>query len=183
VHIPPNEISLTYLHAFLTGEECAELIMLSQGKFSHSQTSGNVISSTRTSHSATLHASEGELLVCCIRQRVAELTGAPDRCIEALQVVRYEPGQQYHPHFDSSWYDWPEPPSRPRREFSIFVYLNTMPSGAGGETEFTNIGVKFTPNAGDALFWRNYKDRYSPHLQDGEHAGRPPLSGVKYGQS
>jgi hypothetical protein len=39
------------------------------------------------------------------------------------------------------------------------------------------------PKAGDALFWRNHKDRHSPHFQDGEHAGRPPLSGVKYGQS
>jgi prolyl 4-hydroxylase len=181
VHIPPNEISLTYLHAFLTTEECAELIMLSQGQFEHSRTSGGVVSSKRTSHSAPLP--EYVPLVRRIFQHVSELTKAPDYCIEEINVVRYEPGQQYHPHFDSSWYDWPVPRSRPRREFILFVYLNTMPANAGGETEFTNIGVKFSPKADDALFWRNHKDRNSPHLLDGRHAGRPPLSGIKYGQS
>jgi prolyl 4-hydroxylase len=118
-----------------------------------------------------------------VRARITELIGVPDRRINELQVVRYDPGQQFTPHFDSSFQFWSLPTPRQLREFSIFVYLNTMPANAGGETEFTKIGVKFTPKAGDALFWRNHKDRHSEHFSDGAHAGRPPTSGVKYGQS
>jgi hypothetical protein len=63
----------------------------------------------------------------------------------------------------------------------IFAYLNDLPANAGGETEFTRIGVKFKPKKGDALLWENRADRHSFHL-DGKHAGRAPLSGVKYGK-
>jgi prolyl 4-hydroxylase len=179
VTIPPNEISLTYLHAFLTGEECAELISLSHGLFSRSLTALG-ISADRTSHSAHPSSSGRGDVMRRIRKRVTELTGAHSTRIQGLTVVRYEPGQQFKPHFDSLL-DFAS--HKCLRKFSFFVYLNTMTPKAGGETEFTKIGVKFTPKAGDALFWRNHKDRYSPHFLDGEHAGRPPLSGVKYGQS
>jgi len=180
VPIPPNEINLTYLHAFLAGDECTELIALSRGNFARSLTTAG-IRDTRTSSSAAL--SICDILVRLVRKRITELTGAEDKRIQDLNVVRYKPGQQFTPHFDSSLEFWSLPSPRQLREFSIFVYLNTMPADAGGETEFTQIGVKFTPKAGDALFWRNHKDRHSPHFLDGEHAGRPPLSGVKYGQS
>jgi hypothetical protein len=173
VTIPPNCISLHYLHAFLSEEECAHLIELSHGQFSRPLTYGGV-SAGRTSDAAS--PSERDPVVLAVRTRVTELTGAPDSRIEELNVVRYKVAQQYRPHFDSSLVGH-------RREFTLFVYLNTLPAGAGGETEFTRLRVKFAPKAGDALFWRNHKDRYSPHFLDGEHAGRPPLSGVKYGQS
>jgi prolyl 4-hydroxylase len=175
VPIPPNSIGLTYLHEFLSPKECAELIALSQGQFARSTVGYGSISSKRTSNSAGLGA--GIPLVRRIRQRITEFTGASDGRIEEPSVVRYEVGQQYRPHFDSSL-------DGHHREFTLFVYLNTLPApDAGGETEFTKLGVKFTPKEGDALFWRNHKDRDSPHFQDGRHAGRPPLSGVKYGQS
>jgi prolyl 4-hydroxylase len=177
VHIPPNEISLTYLHAFLTAAECKELIALSHGKFERSSTTLG-ITDRCTSSSSVLPTSHA--LVRLVRQRVTELTGATDTRIQKLYAVRYEPGQQFTPHFDS---DLASATRGCLRQFTLFVYLNTLPPDAGGETEFTKIGVKFTPKAGDALFWRNHKDRHSPHFLDGEHAGRPPLSGVKYGQS
>jgi prolyl 4-hydroxylase len=177
VSIPPNEISLTYLHAFLTGDECKELVALSQGCFFRSSTTLG-LSDIRTSFSAELSSSHA--LVRVVRQRVTELTGATDTHIQQLYAVRYEPGQQFTPHFDSNL---TLAAAGCLREFTLFVYLNTMTPDAGGETEFTKLGVKFAPKTGDALFWRNHKDRNSPHFLDGEHAGRPPLSGVKYGQS
>jgi len=172
VAIPPNSISLTYLHSFLSANECAKLIELAAGVFSPSRAGGRV-SSDRTSHSAA--PSAGDPVVQAVRRRVETLTGARDGQIETIYVVRYEPGQQYQPHFDSSG-DRSYP-----RSHTIFVYLNDLPDGAGGETEFTRIGVKFKPKQGDALLWENRADRNSYHL-DGEHAGRPPLSGVKYGE-
>jgi prolyl 4-hydroxylase len=183
VHIPPNEISLTYLHAFLTGEECTELIARSQGLFSRSET-GRGISPARTSHSAfpSKHA-PAAVVVRRVLLRVMELTGAHSWCIDGPIVVRYEPGQQFTPHFDSSLTMNDKDDSYPPRQFTLFVYLNTLPPHTGGETEFTKLGVKFAPKAGDALFWRNHKDRFTERFDDSEHAGRPPLIGVKYGQS
>jgi prolyl 4-hydroxylase len=178
VTIPPNSISLHYLHAFLTQEECTHLLELSHGHFSRSTTYSG-ISASRTSHSASL--SRYNPVVAAVRQRVMELTGTKSsRCIRGPSVVRYEPGQQFKPHFDSLL-DFAA--HKCLREFTVFVYLNTLAPDAGGETEFTKIGVKFTPKAGDALFWRNHKDRHSPHLLDGLHAGRPPRSGIKHGLS
>ena len=173
VAIPPNSIGLTYLHSFLSADECATLIGPGAGSYSHSwMTRG--ISPIRTSDSALL--SDSSPVVRAVRRRVTQLTGARDGLIEELQVVRYKPGQQFLPHYDSS-----SDRSRPRSH-TIFVYLNDLPDASGGETEFTRVGVKFKPKCGDALFWENRADRTSYHL-DGEHAGRPPLRGVKYGQS
>jgi len=177
VAIPPNSIGLSYLHSFLSADECATLIELCQGKFSRS-TVGFTAAEARTSSSRTSHSarpSRSQPVVTAVRRRVAELTGAHDAQIQELQVVRYEPGQQFRPHYDSCGDD-------SLRSHTIFVYLNDPPDGAGGETEFTRIGVKFKPKCGDALFWENRADRHSYHL-DGAHAGRPPLSGVKHGES
>jgi prolyl 4-hydroxylase len=175
VSIPPNSIGLTYLHSFLSAAECAQLIELSAGSFSRStvgyKRGEGYVSPGRTSFSAAL--SSHDPLVARVRARVAELTGARDSQIERLAVVRYLPGQQYKPHYDSSRDDSP-------RSHTIFAYLNDVPGG-GGETEFTKLGVKFKPKCGDALFWENRRDRESYRL-NGEHAGRPPLSGTKYGQ-
>ena len=170
IAIPPNSIDLTYLHSFLSAAECSKLIELSAGRFYRSVTTSG-ISSQRTSHSAA--PSRRHPVVQAVRQRVAQLTGASDGQIERLSVVRYEPGQQFLPHYDSRHTILP-----PRR-WTIFAYLNDVPGG--GETEFTQIGVKFKPKCGDALFWENQADRDSFHL-DGTHAGRPPLSGIKYGE-
>jgi len=173
VVIPPNCIGLTYLHSFLSADECATLIELGAGNFSRSWTTLG-ISPIRTSDSAVLTNSQP--VVLAVRQRVAQITGARDEWIESLVLVRYQPGQQFLPHHDSQ-----SSAGIPPRSHTIFAYLNDLPDGAGGETEFTKIGVKFKPKCGDALFWENQADRHSHHL-DGEHAGRPPLSGVKFGE-
>ena len=176
VAIPPNSISLTYLHSFLSTAECAALIELSTGKFSRStvgfKAGAGHTSSSRTSHSATPSCSHPA--VQAVRRRVAELTKKRDAQIQELQVVRYDPGQRFMPHYDSCGDDT-------LRSHTIFAYLNDLPDGDGGETEFTRIGVKFKPKKGDALLWENRADRNSYHL-DGKHAGRAPLSGVKFGE-
>ena len=178
VVIPPNSIGLTYLHSFLSDDECTELIELSGRNFERSTvglTAADVHSSSgRTSWDAAL--SHRHPTVSRVRTRVAELVGVRDSQIEELVVVRYEPGQQYRTHFDSGGRLDDSP-----RSHTIFAYLNDLPDGDGGETEFTRIRVEFKPKKGDALLWENQADRDSHHL-DGEHAGRPPLRGVKYGQ-
>jgi prolyl 4-hydroxylase len=169
VAVPPNSISLIYLHSFLSVDECAKLIELSEGKFSRSQVGFKAAtghtSDSRTSHSAAL--SQSDPAVMAVRHRVAELTGARDEQIQTLSVVRYMPGQQYQPHYDSYGSS-----SIPPRRWTIFAYLNDLPDGAGGETEFTKIGVKFKPKQGDALLWENQPNRSSYIWTANTRAGR-----------
>jgi prolyl 4-hydroxylase len=143
VFIPPNSIGLAYLHSFLSAAECAQLIDLSEGRFYRSRTFAGIVPG-RTSHSAI--PSRSHPAVQAVRARVAGLTGARNAQIETIRVVRYEPGQQFLPHYDSS---------RARtspRSHTILAYLNDEEAG-GSETEFTKLGIKFQPKRGDALFW------------------------------
>mmetsp|Transcript_44967 Transcript_44967/g.40216 ORF Transcript_44967/g.40216 Transcript_44967/m.40216 type:complete len:139 (+) Transcript_44967:3-419(+) len=44
---------------------------------------------------------------------------------------------------------------KPIRLCSYFVYLTTLPEGAGGETYFPKIGLKVRPERGKAILWCN----------------------------
>lgn len=43
----------------------------------------------------------------------------------------------------------------PIRLCSYFVYLTTLPEGAGGETYFPKLGLKVRPERGKAILWCN----------------------------
>ena len=107
-----------------------------------------------------------------------------ERIVEAMQLVRYDEGQEYSPHHDFAY-----PPIsnryQPKRFATVLMYL----SGAdveGGETVFpksvtTNKhdGLKVKPQSGKALVYYNV-------LPDGnmddlsQHGGSKVKSGVKY---
>ena len=192
VAIPPNVIGLTYLHSFLSASECEELIATSAGHLERSVVrSGSgpsYVSADRTCYSKCLYDAEEDgdrqlgALTASLLRRVAELTGVSSAHVEAMQLIRYQPGQFYKPHCDDYAEDTVVGERRPRR-WSIFTYLNDV-TGGGGETHFTQIGVKFKPERGDALWWENCPAPFKlgVYHESSEHEGCPPLSGVKYGE-
>jgi hypothetical protein len=100
----------------------------------------------------------------------------PNHSIEPLQLVRYSPGQYFKDHhdlgelFDDGSIDLPSKSafSPPRRMVTILVYLNDLPQGCGGETQFPllkmNDGRPLTisPKRGTALVWCNILKNGSP---------------------
>ena len=187
VAIPPNDFGLTYLHSFLSAAECEELIGMSSRRLTRSLAGGVHPGRTSQSHFAysqrrRLPVSDLPLLVRTLLQRVAELTGVSSAHVEAMELIRYEPGQFFKPHCDEYLAKSTLHTRKPRR-WSIFTYLNDVPGG-GGETHFTEIGVKFKPKQGDALWWENCPAPFKRGLyhESSEHEGCPPLSGVKYGE-
>ena len=182
-------IGLTYLHSFLSASECASLIELGCGQFvrsivGHGYESGYA-SSNRTSHSFPVYRHSDASRAAGISQlqrtllaRVAELTGVSAAHVEAMELVRYTPGQFFKPHCDSH-----AGSTEKARRWSVFTYLNDVPGG-GGETHFTQIGVKFKPKQGDALWWENCPAPFKRGVyhESSKHEGCPPLSGVKYGE-
>jgi len=86
--------------------------------------------------------------------RAERLTGLPLEHFEEPQVVRYEMGQQFSWHLDAL----PAPVVKAagpagNRLATLIVYLNSLPSSAGGATSFQELGLAVRPEQGKALLF------------------------------
>jgi len=128
----------------------------------------NKPSNNRTSYSCMLRSAHSPM-VESIEHRLARLADMDVHYLERLNMVRYSPGQLFNKHHDGRF--------RPK---TVFIYLNDLPEGAGGETLFPELGVQFVPRKGCAVMWSNI---LSPGVEDRRtyHQGLPPRAGVKYG--
>lgn len=174
-----DDINLHYLTNFLTDEECDHLIKLSKDKFTRSGYMVNgqrVIVDYRTSYTYDIIIPDE--IVKNIRERVSRITGCSVNCIEPMQVVRYEKGQQFKEHCD--WYrEASRKKTGNQRRYTFFVYLNDIKYNA--ETKFPLLGLQFNPKKGNALFWQNCE---TPDVcyEKSLHAGSPPTGDeIKYG--
>ena len=91
-------------HAFLTRRECEHLIDLARPHMEPSTVVDNVSgerqpSKVRTSSGMFLQRGADEV-VSRIEDKIAAATGIPASHGEGLQVLLYEDGQRYEPHFD-----------------------------------------------------------------------------------
>ena len=113
--------------------------------------------------------------------RIAALTDWPVSHAEPLQVLRYEPGQEYKAHFDA----FPETEAGAphlaqggQRVQTVLIYLAAPDKG--GETWFPKLGLRVRPKAGSAVIFRNVEgsgQRAALSLHSGEPvaAGEPVL--------
>lgn len=159
----------------LTPEECAFLMATAEPRLKPSQilksdgTLGR--SPVRDSDVAPLDLLASPTVLHAITRRIAVATGTDERHGEPFEVMRYAPGQQYRPHLDGA--------GRPGNDriLTAIVYLNE--DYKGGETVFTELGVKVRGRTGDMLVFGNL-------TEDGEvdremrHAGLPVDDGIKF---
>ncbi len=139
---------VVYLENFLTAEERAHLVAVSQGRFSHSavssRSSGASRHVARTSQSAYVPR---DAVLQCIEDRAAAFQGldVARAQLEPLQLVKYAPGEQYHFHTD--WVSRPADQavhataaSGGNRLSSFFAYvhvaMNDTTTTSGGGTNF-----------------------------------------------
>lgn len=124
----------------------------------------------RTSDASTIHWQMEDPAVHALNRRLAAATGTTAEQGEALQILRYRPGQQYRSHFDFVQR------SENQRSQTALVYLNH--DYEGGETCFVKADLKVKGRKGDALLFVNA-------LPDGnidpmsQHAGLPVERGTK----
>lgn len=177
-------------HAVLLGnllspEECQALMAYALRKGLKASgvvdwaTGHSVQHGARTSSSVFFTRAETPL-IDAVENRLATLTGWPVSHGEGLQILRYEPGQQYRPHHD--WFDPAQPGSAThlqrggQRVGTTVIYLAA--AQAGGGTSFPKAGLEVAPPAGGAIFFRNL----TLHGQPDDlslHAGTPVEQGVK----
>lgn len=131
---------------FMSEEEAA-LVRdeLDKLNFTVSPTNHQDSQNWRSSSSAV--APKESLVFQQLMRRSAALCGVPVSFVEDPQVVRYQPGESYQPHLDSSGPD--------HRHWTLLLYLND-PVG-GGATAFPLLGIKVLPAPGVAIFWENLR--------------------------
>jgi prolyl 4-hydroxylase len=167
---------------FLSPQECMTLISLGanhlqRSKVVDSKTGAPVQSDKRTSSSASL--SRHAPFVAAIDKRISDLTGFPIENGEYLQVLRYDVGQEYQPHFD--YFNVAREQINSvliknggQRVATFLMYLNTP---VGGETIFPNAGLSIPARAGNALLFK-----YPTPTPETKtlHGGSPVRGGVKW---
>ncbi|KAF2499807.1 hypothetical protein BU16DRAFT_524252 [Lophium mytilinum] len=196
INIFSTEPLIIYIESFLSDEEAAHLVKISEPHFEPSTvwTGGEerLDPSVRHSEKARL---ERDNTVKCIEERARVFQGwRPDVFIERLWSQRYTQNGHYRHH-----YDWGTSSPSSGRVSSFMVYLEANCTGGG--TNFPRLtmpahkkwcefvecspkhdydGVTFKPVKGNAVFWENFRADGTGYKQSW-HAGLPVLSGRKIG--
>ena len=117
--------------------------------------------------------------IAALESRLADLFGCWVGQIEALQLVRYTPGQFFGVHHDMGDLlenDQVALPPRDvhvkRRLVTLFVYLNSLEEDQGGCTHFPYCNLRVHPKKGRAVLWSNVTTDGLPDPRT-IHAGEP----------
>jgi prolyl 4-hydroxylase len=164
---------------FLDGVACGRLMTIIDGVAQPSTLHDVDYGRVRSSYSGDIDP--GDPFIGALQQRIDDLLGIDPANGETIQGQRYLPGQEFLPHTDWFWPGSPawanEWPNGGQRAFTAMAFLNDVE--AGGETEFTELGIAVTPRAGTLLVWNNADADGVPNEWT-IHAGRPVVRGVKY---
>lgn len=139
---------------------------------------GRILSSGRTSANAWCrHDCETHPDVVRLTERIEKLTTVKSENYESFQILRYETGQHYTTHHDTSAEDFQILPGP--RILTLFLYLSDVEEG--GHTEFPGLKLSVKPEKGKALLWPGVLDR-DPYTIDHRtrHTARPVIKGRKY---
>ena len=169
----------------LAPEECDQLIEMSRGKLARSSVvnaaTGNYdVHPHRTS--AGTHFARGENeLIRRIEARISELVQIPMERGEPLQILHYQPGGEYRPHFD--YFDPAQPGNEAvlqqggQRIATLVMYLNDVE--AGGSTVFPGVGLDVLPRRGNAVYFA-YTTEAGELDKRSLHGGSPVSAGEKW---
>ena len=169
---------------FISEDECQEFINCSKDKLQPATVVGldnEQKLKDRTNEFAWLehHANES---IHEVSKRLSILVQMPIRNAEMFQVVHYERGTEYKPHFDS--FDqstelgkkyW-EPGGQ--RMITALIYLNDVEDG--GATYFPKLNISINPKKGNVLVFHNTISETTNINPRSLHAGMPVSSGEKW---
>jgi prolyl 4-hydroxylase len=169
----------------LSAEECDEMVRLSQGKLERSSVVNNEtgaydIHPHRTSFGTYFNRGENEL-IRRLEARIAELVQYPVENGEPIQILHYEPGGEYKPHFD--YFDPKQPGNEQvltqggQRIATLIMYLNDVE--AGGSTVFPEVGIDVIPRRGNAVYFAYCAEGGALDARS-LHGGSPVGAGEKW---
>jgi len=168
----------------LSADECRLLIACAQPGLRRSGTVDPITGQAREMALRTSSDASFDPVIEDVALRVVQLRLARAARVELVQaehlvVLRYGPGEQYHPHRDYLPPDavMQNRPQAGNRARTICTYLNDV--DAGGETVFPHAGVSVAPVAGRAVVFDNLHPDGRPDPES-LHAGLPVTRGEKW---
>lgn len=172
---------LSVYERFLSEAECALLIWIAQERLARSTVINNsdgssYVDGNRTSSGMSFTVGENSV-IRHIEDKISRLTGYPLENGEGIQIMRYQVGQEYKPHYD--YFDPNEPglaaQTKNNRVCTFLMYLNTPK--AGGATVFPDAGIQAAARQGCALMFS-----YPTATPDTKtlHGGAPVEAGEKW---
>jgi prolyl 4-hydroxylase len=154
---------------------------LAAARVNNPTTGGSSIEFNRSNTGAGFSVLDSDLILELANARVAATIQIARQQQEPTNVLHYDPGQEFQPHFD--FIDPGEPHftdqvrQQGQRVVTALIYLND--DFDGGETAFPRLNWRFKGKAGDALiFWNTAAD--GALEQNSLHAGLPPTRGAKW---
>jgi prolyl 4-hydroxylase len=168
---------------FLSDAECDQMVALARPRMSRSETvdnktGGSEVNAARTSRGMFFERGETGL-IDRIERRIAALLGWPIENGEGLQVLHYQPGAEYKPHYD--YFDPVHPGSATilqrggQRVGTLLMYLNTPKKGGG--TTFPDVGLEVAPIKGNSVFFSYDRAHVGTKSL---HGGAPVIEGEKW---
>ena len=135
----------------------------------------------RTAKYAPLNILMKDVATLAMQERAARATGILLAQHEPPNVISYQPGQQFEPHYDfvdpTVAHFQMELMLQGQRIATIVTYLNDDFDGA--ETAFPRLNWKFRGSLGDAIVFYNVTPDGKPDPRT-LHAGLPPTRGRKW---
>jgi prolyl 4-hydroxylase len=173
-------------HNVLSHDECDHLIALSKPKLQRNTTIDNdtgeaVIHRDRTSQGTFFSVHETPF-IAMLDDRIAEIMNLPVENGEGMQILNYQVGGEYKPHYD---YFAPQEKGSHihirnggQRVATLVMYLNDVE--AGGETSFPELNLKAVPLKGSALYFSYFFNNNNTPDPRSLHAGCPVVKGEKW---
>lgn len=134
----------------------------------------------RTSDGAVLLPAHIDVVTALIVGKLSRAAAIPQDRGEFISLLRYKPGQEYHPHHDylqSDAQDYSQVKRCGQRASTLLTYLNG--GYDGGETAFPDLNLRYKGGAGDGLLFENIDTGGVP-IPSSLHAGLPVTSGEKW---
>lgn len=183
---------------FLTEEECDHLISLAKDKLQKSAVADNesgksILSQVRTSSGMFIEKNKDKV-VSRIEDKISVWTFLGKENGEQIQVLKYEEGEKYEPHYDY-FQDKINQAQGGHRIATVLMYLTDVVKG--GETVFPEAkrgrrfvkdetlsdcaknGIAVKPKRGDALLFFSLSPSAIPDVSS-LHGGCPVIEGEKW---
>jgi len=179
-----SEPTIFTLDDIIDAEVCRHLIGLAEPKRRRAEVSG--VDKGRTSSGRTNDVvwvpHDTSPVTRRLAERLAKIVGLPLEHAESFQVIAYEVGQEYRPHFDA--YDLSTARGQRccarggQRLATLLGYLTDV--DAGGSTSFPKLELKVGAKRGRILIFHNCHAGTHTRHPHSLHAGDPVERGTKW---
>lgn len=183
-----SEPRIALVTSFLPPSVCAWIIKSSASKLRPCEVfdpnGGTKRDPSRSNTATAFHLLEGDLIQQLVCRRIAVVSGLPLEHQERMNILHYDPGQEFKPHYDFIRPWGPEAQGYAgeiaalgQRAVTMLVYLNE--GYEGGETVFPHLKLGIKGRTGDALIFWNVSAT-GVLERNSLHAGAPVISGEKW---